>query len=519
MKNLLNSIIILSLFLITISCSKDYLNINTNPNSLPTATPSFVITNAMNTTAEIFSGSNNYSTGINQLGHYWSGQWTQSSSYILLTTIFSYQYTNGDFTWMWDRTYDNLSDYQYAIDNAAANDQKYFIGPAKIMKAYIFQALVDLYGNIPYSDALKGVGSLAPKFDDQKAVYEGLITLLDQAIADCKANAFSSAFAGADIIFKGNTTKWVKFANSLKLRILMHQSRISGRDGYITTELNKINSEGSGFMSGEDVGSGGSSFYIATAGKTNPTYDYIGYDANGAVRGFARFPRPTKFLFDQLIAAGDTFRLKRMAYAKGGENGNTPGKSTQAEIVSNYVGVPFGIASGFTASSSSYIGPSLITKGVFNAAYILMTAAEVQFNLAEAKQRYASVSFAGTAQSYFEEGVKQSFRTLGVPNAAANATALLTSGKDLSDWSASTDKLKAIWQQKWLALMNFGGLEAWTEYRKNNFPNIPQANTVTDTKRPLRLFYPNTEGGSNAANVSAQGTIDVFSTRLFWDVD
>ena len=112
------------------------------------------------------------------------------------------------------------------------------------MKAYIFQTLVDIYGNIPYSDALKGVEQLAPKFDDQKAVYENLITTLDEAIVDLKANAFASAFAGTDIVFKGNTTKWVKFANSLKLRILMHQAKMTGREGYITTELNKINTEG-----------------------------------------------------------------------------------------------------------------------------------------------------------------------------------------------------------------------------------------------------------------------------------
>jgi hypothetical protein len=259
--------------------------------------------------------------------------------------------------------YNNLQDFQYVINNAAKDDQKYLSGPSKIMKAYLIHQLVDLYGDVPYSEALKGVENLAPKLDNQKTVYESLITLLDEAIAETKANAFASAFASSDIIFKGNNAKWVKFANSLKLRILLHQSRVSGRAGYLTTELNKINSEGSGFITGEDVGVGGSSFFVATAGKLNPAYDRWGYDANGAVRALARYPRPTKFLFDQLIAAGDTLRLKRIGYARGGENGNTPGKSVAAEVVSNYVGVPFGVASGFTAPASSYIGPSLFVKG------------------------------------------------------------------------------------------------------------------------------------------------------------
>lgn len=494
--------------LMTMGCKKSYLDINTNPNSLPSATPSFVLTNALNTTA-----SNMVSP--NEIGSYWSGQWTQSSSYILSTTTFNYQFTNGDYNY-WDGLYDNLYDYEYVLQNADATGQKYFKGPARIMKAYVYQALSDMYGNLPYRESLKGVAVLAPKFDDHKTVYDSLIISLDAAIAEIKANPFASAYAGADIMFAGNTTKWIKFANSLKLRILMHQSRVSGRDAYIIAEINKIVAEGSGFITGEDVGVGGASFFIATAGKLNPIYDRWGYDANGAVRALGRYPRPTKFLFDLLIASNDTMRLKRIAYAKGGENTGNPGVSAQPELVSNYVGVPFGVSSGYTAPASSYIGPSLFVKGQYNRPVIMMTAAEVQFCLAEAKQRFAGVNLPDAAQSYYEEGVRQSFRTLGVASAATQAAALLTGGKADADWAASTDKLKAIATQKWIALTNFSGLEAWTEYRKTNLPVTPQSPGVTTADRPLRFYYPATESGSNA-NVPAG--INVFSSRLFWDID
>ena len=495
-------------FLIS-SCKESFLDINTNPNSLPTASPNFVLTNALNTSAANM-------VSPNELGSYWSGQWTQSSSYILDPARFSYNFTNGDFNF-WDGYYDNLQDYQYVIENADANNQKFLKGPAKVMKALVFQQLVDMYGNVPYSDALKGVKSLAPKFDDQKAVYESLITLLDQAIVDLKANAFSSAFTSADIVFNGNTTKWTKFANSLKLRILMHQARITGRDSYIKTEINKIVTEGSGFITGEDVGSGGSGFYLATSGKLNPVYERWGYNAAGATQAAARFPRPTQFLVNGLKAANDTFRLKRLAYAAGGE-GTTPGVSAKPEILANYIGVPFGVASGYTAPATSYIGPSLFIKGVFDKPFILMTAAEVQFNLAEAKERFGSgVSLTGDAKTYFEAGLTESFRALGA--GVANATKFVGSGVQDYDYVASTNKLKAIAVQKWLALCNFSGLEAWTEYRKTGFPVTPQSASVPDTKRPVRLYYPNTEFGSNGENVKAQGVIDVFATRLFWDID
>lgn len=494
--------------LMSSACSESFLDINTNPNTLPTASPNFVFTNAENTSAANM-------VSPNETGSYWSGQWTQSNGYIISTTLFAYNFTNGDFNY-WDGYYDNLNDYQFVIENADSYNQKFLKGPAKVMKALLTQQLVDMYGNVPYSDALKGVGSLAPKFDDQKAVYEDLIKLLDEAIVDIKANAFASAFTSSDIIFKGNTTKWARFANSLKLRILMRQARISGRDSYIKTEINKIVSEGSGFITGEDVGVGGTGFYLATAGKLNPVYDRWGYDANGAKRALNNYPRLTQYLVNSLKTSNDTLRLKRIGYATGGE-GTTAGVSSKAELAVNYVGVPFGASSGYLPAGSSALGPSLLVKGAYDKPYLLLTASEVQLHLAEAKQRYSDVTLPNTAKAYFEEGIAQSFRTLGAN--VASAAAFKGSKIENYDWDASTNKLNAIAIQKWVTFTNFNGLEAWSEYRKTGLPVTPQSIQVPDAKRPVRFFYPNTESGANQANVTAQGTIDAFGTKLFWDVD
>ena len=496
------------LVLVGTGCKKDFLDVNTNPNALPTATPAYVLANAINTSASSL-------VGVNETGMFWSGHWTQSNGYIISTTLFAYNFTNGDFNY-WDGTYDNLYDYQYVIDNAKDAGQDFAKGPAKIMQAFNYQKLVDLYGNIPFSEALKGVGALAPKFDDQKAVYEGLITLLDAGIADVKANPIPSAFTASDVLFKGSSTNWIKFANSLKLRILMRQSRISGRDAYIVTELNKTIAEGTGFLTTADAGVNPG--YTPSAGQINPFYDTYGYSETGARRANNNWPRFTEFTVNSLKNTGDTVRMKRLMYAAGNEDPANPGVSLKPEIASNYVGIPFGSSAGFLPAVTSAPGPSVLVKGAYNKPFIIMTAAEVQLNLAEAKQRYASVNLTGTAQSYFEAGVKESYRALGAT--ASDAARLLSSGVDLVDFTASTDKLKAIAYQKWLALANFNGLEAWSEYRKNGFPVTPQSkNYVTDAKRPVRLFYPGTELGSNGANVNAQGTIDPLSTRIFWDVD
>ena len=491
------------------SCQKDWLNVNTNPNSLPSSTPDFTFAAAANRIAATL--------GANELGEYWSGHWTQSSSYILTPSIFKYEFNNTNFDY-WSGYFDILEDLDYAAKGSTGT-LSYFGGPSRVLKAYITQMLVDMYGNIPYTDALKGSASLAPKFDDQKAIYEDLVKVLDTAITILKANPLPPAYVGSDLVFgSGGTatasTKWIQFANSLKLRILIRQSRITGRDAYIIAEINKAAATTEGFLpAGLDVTS--SPGYIASAGKLNPFYENWGYTSTGLNVSTGRYIRPTEFLFTSLKAAKDTFRMKRLAWPNGGE-GLLP------EVITNYTGVPFGVSSGYLEQATSYIGPSQLKKGEFDRRMVLMTNAEVQFLLAEAKQRYATVTLAGTAQSYYEQGVKEAFRLTGTTAAygAATATTLLTSGIDLSDWTASPDKLKAIWMQKWLALTNYSGLESWCLYRQNNFPvTPPSASTPPAAPRPLRLYYPSGEVASNGANILALGPIDVFATRLFWDVD
>ncbi|MEJ7829084.1 MAG: SusD/RagB family nutrient-binding outer membrane lipoprotein [Segetibacter sp.] len=512
-------IIIAVITLFTAGCKKDYLNVNKDPNNISiTILPSLIFTNALNQTVTNM-------VAQNEQGSYFAGQWTQSSSYIYQQNRFAYKFTNGDFNFF-DPIYDNLADYQYVIDNADANKQPFFKGPARIMKAMLYQQLVDLYGNVPFTEALKGLGNLTPKFDDQKAIYEALIPLLDSGIEDSKkftfAGSFAGSFAGADIsragnLGGGNTTKWVKFANSLKMRILIRQSRISGRSAYIIPQIQKIIAEGSGFLGvGEDFGINPG--FLASDGKQNPLYDRFAYASDGSTRALARFPRPTKFLFDELIKTNDTFRLKRKAYAIGGENPSTPGVSKRLEIIANYRGVPFGVGSGFTAPSTSYIGPSVFVKGEFNRPLYLMIAAESQLLLSEASFLYPSITFARTPQQYYEQGVREAFRLDGATD--AQATILLKSGLPLADYTASPNKLQAIWEQKWLAFTNYLGQEAWSEQRRTNFPPIPLSLGAPVGSQPaIRLFYPNTELGSNGANVLAQGTIDIFTSRIFWDID
>src|SRR5437868_3168916 len=89
------------------SCSKKYLDVNTNPNTLTGSTPDYIFTGAVNRTLSIITP--------NETGEYWSGHWTQSSTYIYDPARFSYQFNNTNFNF-WDTWYDVLADFQYAID-------------------------------------------------------------------------------------------------------------------------------------------------------------------------------------------------------------------------------------------------------------------------------------------------------------------------------------------------------------------------------------------------------------------
>jgi hypothetical protein len=384
------------------------------------------------------------------------------------------------------------------------------------MKALIFQQIVDSYGDAPYSEALKGVEALTPKFDKAEDIYKGLISDLDTAIVLMRANPFPGSGTTADIAFGGDVTKWIQTANSLKLRILIRQSRVTALNAYNVAEINKAAAAPEGFLTASNLSVNPG--FLATAGKTNPYYDRWGYNPAGAVQSLGRYPRPTEFLINWYKTSGDSTRMKRAFYAIGGENTSVPGTSVRAEITPNYAGVPFGAGSGYTAGTVSPLGPSMLTKGAYNKNYFIMTAAESNFLLAEAAL-LAGVTLPKTAQEYYEAGVKASFALVGAP--LAEATALLANGKDLTDWTASPDKKKAIWMQKWVALTNYNGLESWAEYRRTGFPNIPQSVSVPvgSTNRPVRFFYPQTELGSNQANTPVQAASDKFPAKIFWDID
>lgn len=495
------------LIVLAVGCKKDFLDVNVNPNNPTVTTPSLVFTNAVNVYIS--------NTGVHTLGEFYAGHYSQSSSFIGGQPSQTYALSNTDFNFF-GPGYNNLNDFQYIINNTTEATQ-HLSGYSRVMKALIFQRLVDLYGDVPYTDALKGTATLLPKYDDDMFIYEDLIKVLDTAITDIKTSTVESE--SADIVFAGDKTSWIQFANTLKLRLLMHQAFINGREGYITSEINKIIAEGTGFIEeGTDV-TANPGYISGSLGKINPYFIGYGYDQNFAQAQGTRLIKLSNVVIETLKNTADTFRLKREAYPAGGP--------VDEPNAADFVGIPFGAQNNtYLESLTSSVGPvqvdvftdanGLVIGGNQTADVFIMTAAESFLLQAEAKQLYdAGVNLPLTAQEYYEQGVRESFRAVGADE-DAEATELLTGGKANADWTASTNKLTAIYTQKWLALLNIDGLEAWTEQRRTEVPDIPLSEAAAVPNQPVRLFYPLVEETSNGANVPDGITLD---TKIFWDVN
>ena len=254
--------------LLLISCSKDFLDINTNPNAATSAGANLVLPAALvNTAARL----NPMGAGFNTVMNGWMGYWAISGSYAISSSDFTtYKQTTDFGDGLFQNAYHNLNDYDYVEQQAKSQSDYFSTAAAKIMKAYNFQILVDLYNNVPYTEAFKGTTVIHPKYDDAKSIYEDLIKQCDTGINLMKRSD-ATAPATSDVLFAGDAAKWRRFGNTLKLRILMRQSQLSGRTAYIQTEVAKIVTEGSSFLgTGEDAGVNPG--YLNSSGKQNPFY-------------------------------------------------------------------------------------------------------------------------------------------------------------------------------------------------------------------------------------------------------
>ncbi|PWH83407.1 SusD/RagB family nutrient-binding outer membrane lipoprotein [Algibacter marinivivus] len=480
MKKSLKYIGILFATIFIVSCSESYLDVNTDKNS-PTGDvlgPELVLPIAQYWSGEIVQR-NRYT---NNLGNMMVYNWSQSDGFSWYNDEFLYNVTSSFYQIIWTRSYrDALKQYRVLQSYGDQYDNYKAIG--KIMESYHFQILVDLYGDIPYSEALQRGGNPTPAYDDAEAVYQGIVSELDMAMALIDGADGSDLVPGSDdIMFGGDMATWKKFANTVKLRVLVRQ----GSGDF--TGMASV-----GFIDQEVTVQPG---YAVVENQQNPFWNAFGADSGGTITNNNNATCATQFVLDYLDGTSDS----RISYI-------------YEEPATGHLGVVQGlqdydvpIVDQFDPQFVSNIGPGILKGATMPA--VIFTLADAYFLQAEA---ILNGDLTGDAKAAYESGIQSSFSYLGDPGFSD----YISQPRALVAWDSSPNKLEAIITQKWIATNGIDAVQSWFDYTRTGYPSgLPISLLATTPERPVRLFYPASELTANAANVPPQP--NAFNDKIFW---
>jgi hypothetical protein len=485
---------------ITSSCKK-FLDINYDPDRIPSnnAPIAQLLTSAqMNLAFEGGSDLFRYTTLIAQQ---MSGQASQPNQ----TYEFDrYNIAGSDLNNVWGSIYaTTLGDLELIIQQAAANGSPHYAGVAKILKAYEYSLVVDTWGDVPYSEAQQLDKNTAPKYDDDATIYPKLITLLTEAVTDLSAASSTLTPGSNSLIYPGNfsTTKtnWIKLANTLRLRLLLHYSKKD--PAFALAQMTALVSSGAQFMS-----SNADNFSMAFNNAANQRNPYAQFETSRANYLFANAS-----MVDLMNTKADPRRASYFTpfpWASTSYKGVTPGDPATVNysrvhtfLRGTATGTPVPNAQGgITATALTYSGAAPVR---------MVTFAEYNFIRAEA----ALMGVPGDAQAFFTAGITASMQEAGV--SAGNIATYLAANGTLAGTNAQ--KLKQIIEEKYVALFGVS-VEPWTDWRRTGYPVLtPPSNRMTSVPTvPRSLFYPQSEIDLNP-NTPAQKSADL-QTKVFWDL-
>ncbi len=488
------------------SCD-DYLDVNESPNgpNQQQLVPEIALPGAQTTTSATFM------TTMNLLGNTMVSTWSGNAQQVQTpySTEFQYLITPEFYTGVWENTFENTANLTHIIEFNNGDNYDYYKASALILRAFYFQYLVDLYGDIPYTEVHKRGENLFPSYDNAQTVYTSLISDINQAITliDNTDSSTVINLGSNDAMLGGDMDMWKKFANTIKLRMLVRMMNKAETDSnldiYINDQIADINSTGNLLGVGENITINPG--YSDEANRMNPYSAFFGYTPGN-------FGDTAEQTFNNLAAGPTVFLVE---FLDGTTNGIVDPRldelyalrGTQTNITGN--------TQGGNTSLPSQIGPGLLSSPTQDG--YIMTAAEALFLQAEASFRGYLTT--GTPQGFYEDAVQASFDMLG----SGSATSTLTSGVNLFDWNASSgNEIETIITQKWIALGGTNGIETWIEFNRTGFPsNMPLPETTTRTYRPYRLLYPSSEYVGNSQNVSQynQTNNTAFTNKIFWDVN
>lgn len=478
------------LLAISFAGCKKFLDVNATPNKPTKVPPTLLLPTALSGTAFATSNELNRFTAVTM--DYLTGAAGSPATWDIYNT------DGGDFGNQWSfELYGSASliSYKKMIEGAREVDGLAYIGVGKIMSAYTFSIATDVWGDVPYSDALYGDDRevLQPKLDTQEDIYKGNATitgLIDMTKAGILAmdSASTMELGTDDIIYNGDTDAWKKAGNTLLLKLAM---QISGKEPALaTTIINELlvkndfitdNAENLAVPFGSSVGS------------RSPLYELINISLfRNEMIASTRYVDRLKALDDPRLPLFITKPTGNYVTLDNGYRGTLP----PAETWSKWSDVITG---------KGGVGPSR-----------LLTSAQRAFMLAEAGIRLDGVNITDAeAQAYFEEGIRASMGDAGVKE--ADIEAYFTSHPAVVTLSGNkAKKIEQIITQKYISHTGCG-LEAWNDWRRTGYPVMPEHQNAVgiDGKRPVRAQYINDEV---AANPNFKD-VKLPNIKVWWDVD
>lgn len=410
---------------------------------------------------------------------------------------------------------------QAIFNNAAPNSEEYAL--ANIMKAYTFHRLTDQFGPVPYFGAGSTASSVA--YDSPEAIYTDLFKRLDSAVVNLKASTKANVFGAQDLIYNGDISKWISFANTLRLRMALRISKISPAIAKQEAEAAVL----SGTMT--------TNAETASIQRSLNGDDANGLSSNAANNEFSMSSTMASYL--------KGYQDPRLGVYFQPAIGNGQFKGLRNGSSSTAINLP-----GNRPAETSNLGPKWVVINSAKTAWTpildkrqeVMAAAEAYFLKAEGVLNGWNMG-AGTAKEFYEKGIELSMQQWGItdptviqnyissaaipvaPADVANSPAVATTPVK---WSSTEMIQRAqIGTQKWLAVFP-DGIEAWSEFRRTGYPVMYPLLQSDNADLPIgtfikRLQYSSVEASTNAEGLAGGrkllGGPDNAATRVWWDVD
>ncbi len=428
---------------------------------------------------------------------------------------------NGAFNYFYARAAPQI---RYAEDFAAENGFDLENAMMKVWRVWSYHRVTDYWGPIPYSEF--GNGELSVAYDSQEDIYRDFFTTLDEAISVLQSNAGGTSFLGGnDLVYAGNVDQWLKFANTLRLRLAM-------RVKYADPSLSQTEAEKAASL-GEFIEDNGDNAII----ETNPDFrnPYNTITQWGEFRISADMESVLKGYEDPRM------QFYAAPAAEPDPSDDPAGVSFPYEGMRNGQSQVAKQGNDFNALASD-MSPAYTAPGAPGPDYVAMNAAESFFLRAEGALEGWNMG-GGTVQDFYEQGIVTSHVEYGLDGSNLSGGSYIESANtpasfDGSDPAASQvpvafntggDKetqLEQIITQKWISLYP-NSQEAWAEKRRTGYPTFYNRLNTDDPTIPVNTVprrvpfvdgeFTTNESAVNAAIDSQLGGPNTGTTKLWWD--